>query len=451
MKKLLSHILVLSVFITSCKDDDIAIFDKPSAQRSAEAIATLKADLVAPQNGWKVKYRPVDDTGSYYVLLYFNDNGKVTIKTDLGANNGEFQEQTIGYRIDNALGLELIFENYSFFSFLFEQDQANFGAEFEFKFVNKTDDKLIFSSKTDLVDPTILTFEPASSSDDNLLGTAIASNLSLMSNDLERFSSSQKITYQNKDIILYASLDEFRRVLDINAVSKKTNPAQRQLLNESGTYYLEGNSIVLEDPISTIAFGGVINVPRISLTTFGETTLTTCADPLTVHTYAGKIGNDDVVIETTMEDQAGSAFATLSDFYFAPLSNIRRDRFSLVDEITANVKGAVEMHLYYGIPLNDGTTLYGIGFVIVNDDGSVTFALRKFNPVLTQNKIEFNFEPTITLFGSQETDANLDNINIYLDALAEGNTTYVFKYADDIYEFHNPCSGWSVVFVNGNA
>src|SRR5689334_5221958 len=139
MKKFLSHILVLSVFITSCKDDDIAIFDKPSAQRSAEAIATLKADLVAPQNGWKVKYRPVDDTGSYYVLLDFNDNGKVTIKTDLGSNNGEFQEQTIGYRIDNALGLELIFENYSFFSFLFEQDQANFGAEFEFKFVNKTD------------------------------------------------------------------------------------------------------------------------------------------------------------------------------------------------------------------------------------------------------------------------------------------------------------------------
>jgi hypothetical protein len=451
MKKFLAHILVLSVFITSCKDDDIAIFEKPSAQRAAEAIATLKADLVAPPNGWKVKYRPVDDTGSYFVLLDFDDNGKVTIKTDLGANSGEFQSQTIGYRIDNALGLELIFENYSFFSFLFEQDQASFGAEFEFKFVSKTDDQLIFSSKTDLVDPTVLTFEPASASDVNLLGTPIAVNLSVMSNDLERFSSSQKITYQNKDIILYASLDEFRRVLDINAVSKKSNPAQRQLLNESGTYYLEGNSIVLEDPISTIAFGSIINVPRISLTTFGETNLTMCTDPITVHTYTGKIGNDDVVIETTMDDQAGSAFATLSDFYFAPLSNIRHDRFSLVDEITTNVKGAVEMHLYYGIELNDGTTLYGIGFVIVNDDGSVTFALRKFNPVLTQNKIVFNFEPTITLFGNQQTDANLDNINIYLDALAEGNTTYVFKYADDIYEFHNPCSGWSVVCVNGNA
>jgi hypothetical protein len=108
------------------------------------------------------------------------------------------------------------------------------------------------------------------------------------------------------------------------------------------------------------------------------------------------------------------------------------------------------MQLYYGTEFQDGTILYGIGFVIVNSNGSVTYALKEFTPVLTQNNIVFDFKPGITLLGEETTEAEVDNIEIYLNAITEGNNTYVFKYDSDIYEFHNPCNGWSFVFIKGD-
>src|SRR5690606_6989705 len=129
-------------------------------ERVAEAKAALKQDLTA--NPWKLKYKPEQGAGSFWMLLEFNDNDQVTIKSDLGSNEGKYYEQTISYRIDSSLGLELILETYSVFSFLFEQDQATFLAEYEFHYVNKTpDNALVFRSKTDVGNPTILLFQQA--------------------------------------------------------------------------------------------------------------------------------------------------------------------------------------------------------------------------------------------------------------------------------------------------
>ena len=55
MKKWIYIFGFVIVILTSCKDDEVAIFDKTADERVAEAIATLKQDLVAPANGWRVK------------------------------------------------------------------------------------------------------------------------------------------------------------------------------------------------------------------------------------------------------------------------------------------------------------------------------------------------------------------------------------------------------------
>ena len=197
--------------MTSCKDDEIAVFEKTADERVAEAIATLKQDLVSPANGWRLKYRPEDESGSFYVLLNFNEDNTVHIKSDLGSNDGQFFEQTVTYRIDSSLGLELIIETYSFFSFLFEQDDATFLAEYEFNFINKTpDEALVFNSKTDPGTPTILLFEQASADDVALLGTQLSTNLNIMSEDLNMIASSLKLTYQNRDLSLFLVLDTFQ-------------------------------------------------------------------------------------------------------------------------------------------------------------------------------------------------------------------------------------------------
>jgi hypothetical protein len=451
MMKRLLYVLGLLTALVSCKDEDVNIFDKSADERAAEAIASLKQELVAPADGWRIKYRPEAEAGSFYVLMDFDENDKVTIKTDLGADNGEYFEQTISYRIYNSLGLELILENYSFFSFLFEQDQATFGAEYEFNFVNKTpDNALVFNSKTDEGVPTILLFEKASPADAALLGVELSANLNVLANDFKKFTSSLKLAYDDKDLALYISLDERRRTLSVTSASLKTNTQSVQDINFSTPYLIQGDSLILDKALQGNILGSAINLRSVRLNQISEGSLAVCADPIPVHSYSGVTSQgDNVVLETSLVDVSGKSFAQLSDFYFSPLFYIFDNGTSVSDRITTDIAGAVEMHLYYGFEIGDGTLLYGIGFVIQNEDGTVTFALRQFNPVVTDNNIVFNFEPEVSIFGDPTT-ANVDNVNIYLDALAAGDKTYVFELSQDVYEFYNPCSGWSFVFINAN-
>jgi hypothetical protein len=274
MKQIVYILAVMLLALVSCKDDDINVFEKTADERAAQAIADLKQDLVAPANGWIVTYRPQEGAGTYYVLMDFQENNKVIIKTDLGAENGEYFEDTVSYRIDNSLGLELILENYSFFSFLFEQDQATFGAEYEFNYVNKTpDNALVFQSKTDLSTPDIILFEEASATDANLLGVNLARNLNTLSGDLDKFTSSLKLTYSNRDLALYLSLDELRRMVTITSASQNSNTNNVQNIGHTTGYLIEGDSIILDEPFQGTVLGNNVNIRSIKLNDIGESSI----------------------------------------------------------------------------------------------------------------------------------------------------------------------------------
>jgi major membrane immunogen (membrane-anchored lipoprotein) len=102
---------VIVFALTACRDSEVTpLFDKSADERTAEAIANLKTDLTAPDNGYKLKYKPNDDAGSFHVLLKFNDDNTVRIRTDLSAEDKRYFDDTITYRIDSSLGLELIME-----------------------------------------------------------------------------------------------------------------------------------------------------------------------------------------------------------------------------------------------------------------------------------------------------------------------------------------------------
>ncbi|HYG20288.1 MAG TPA: DUF4302 domain-containing protein, partial [Ohtaekwangia sp.] len=446
MKKgLFSVLWALLVVLASCKDDDVNIFDKPSDVRAAEAIASLKSDLTAPANGWIVKYRPESGSGSFYVLMKFGEDNTVTIRSDLGSNDGEFYEQTMTYRIDSSLGLELIIESYSFFSFLFEQDQATFLAEYEFDYANKTpDNELVFRSKSDPSNATILLFEEASPADINLLGMELSANLNEIADDLDNFSPTLKLTYQDMDLAFYLSLDELRRTLYIKGVSRKTTTASAQNVGFSSPYVIEGNTIVLDEPLTGTFFGNNISLESIAFDDdLAASEINACADPIPTHVMEGTTGTgDDITLEPTLVDVSGIKFTTLSDFYSTPIQNVFFNGFSAGNEIAQDIAGAQQMQLYY----NSGG-LYAMGFYIVNADGTAVWALREFTASLTDNRIEFDFAPTVTLFPQNATtDANLENVNNYLNAITEGGTTYVFEYSEGIYEFYNPCTGWTVAF-----
>jgi hypothetical protein len=451
MKKL--YILwILIIVLTSCKDDDINVFEETADERVAAAIQSLKDDLAAPANGWRLKYRPEDGGGSFYVLLKFDDENKVNIKTDLGSQDGEFYEQNVTYRIDSSLGLELIIENYSFFSFLFEQDQATYGAEFEFNYANKTPEgDLVFVSKTDLSNPTTLVFEEASATDANLLGKELSGNLNDMSDDLAIFSSSFKLTFETRDLLLFLALNESKRTIDIGSAAKKSNTASIQSIDFVSGYTIKGDSLILDTPLAGSFAGTSISLKSIAFSSFTNKSIDICVDPIVTHAYTGVTNaNLPVTLETTLQNATGRLFATESDFYYAPLSFIIDNGVSAASAIQQDIQGAVEMDLFYNTQLNDGSRLYGLGFTIINSDNSQTFAYRKFTPVLEDNKITFNFDSQISTLGNPVTDADISKIDIYLDKLTEGDNTFVFKLITDRYEFNNPCTGWSFVFINAN-
>lgn len=455
MKKVLYTIAIIFLGLTSCRDNDVNIFDKTADERVDEAIASLKADLVAPADGWRVRYQPESESGSFYVLMKFEEDGTVTIKSDIVANDGEFFTQANTYRIDSSLGLELIIESYSFFSFLYEQNEATFLAEYEFNYSDKTSDgELVFTSKTDPSNPTTLVFEEADDDDTDLLtkSKVISQNLTTLASDIDRFSSSLKLTYDNRDLILYISMDDFRRTLNITTASKKTNTSVTEDIGFSSGYLIKGDSIVFDSKLSGNFVGVSTSIKAIKLKDLEDAELDACGSPIATHAYTGVTSNNDnVVLETSLVDANGSKFADVSYFYYAPLEYIFDNGQSMSEDILAHIPTAAGLQLYYDIDLDDDIQ-YAIGFVLVNADGSVTYALRAFTPQLDNNRITFNFAPDITLFGNTTPDATTDQINYlntYLDELTMGNSTYVYEYSEDIFEFFNPCSGWSFVFLNG--
>lgn len=446
------HILTFLALITlfvSCNDDDTnRVFEKDADTRAAEAIDSLKQKLVAPANGWLLKYRPESESGSFYVLLTFNENGEVNIKSDLGADEGAYFDQTITYRIDNSLGLELIFENYSFFSYLFEQDQASFLAEFEFDYVNETGDGgLVFNSKSDPAPPTRIVLQPASPSNENLLGTGIAANISKMTGGLAALTTVLKLSYTQKDVALYLNLDDVRRTIRINYISTKSSNRNGQKLDFATGYILEGNAIVLDEALTGSFMGNSISVSSIVLDQLTSSVTTICSDTLTLYNYSGKLStNESVNLETSIFDPEGAIFYQSFDFFNAPIRNIfNEEGFSAQDQVAEDITGATHMQLYFR-QTQDGP-LNAVGFRIENPNASVTFALREFDFTMEGNNIKFDFAPDYTLFN--DTTAAVDTLamNKYLNLLTEGNNTYVYRYLDTVYEIYNPCNGWTFYFI----
>jgi hypothetical protein len=435
MKKLL-YPIILIFLLSGCKDDDIAVFDKTADERAAEAIASLKADLIAPTGGWKLKYQPEPGSGAFWILLTFRDDNTVTIKSDIPDEEGAYYEKTVTYRIDSSLGIELVLENYSFFSFLFEQDQATFGAEFEFVYVNKTPDgALVFRSKTDFVDQTILTFLPASAQDEELLGEEVAENL-------QQFPSSARIVFTNKDLAIYLSLDVLRRNSRFNYISLKSNLAQGQALEHNTGYIIRGDSMVFLQPLSYSFNGQQGRIKGISLDELGEVSINVCPQPTNVPAYTGILSTGDAAtLETSLFNYEGASFRTRSSVFFGHLLNIRDENGQRVNEqIGIDVKYAGGMLLY------NEPDFTALGFYIENPDGSTAIVVREYSAVYTGNIVEFTFAPNISVFRQPDPETNINNIDIYLNLLAEGGKAYVYRLDDQFYEFYNPCSGWRFVF-----
>ena len=448
------YIVGIMVFaLTACRDGEVKpLFDKSADERTADAIASLKTDLTAPVNGYKLKYNPTEGAGSYHVLIKFNADNTVRIRTDLAADDKRYFDETLTYRIDSGLGLELIMETYCFFGFLYQLDQASFGGEYQFIYASKTpDNALVFVSKTDPPgSQTRLVFEPAAAGDDKTyLSTTAATNLATMVNDLDfAYAEPFKITYDTRDLILYMSMDDVHRTISIGAASRKANTNTTAIIGFETAYTLNADSIVFDTPLKGTYVGLNVSLRSIKLdpTKFTPSSVTVCTAPITTHVYRGVTSaGEAVALEPTFADPAGAAFTTAGNLFSASIYDAYFNGEQAYQQLQNDISGVTHLQIYLG-----ASGITGIGFRMENKVGDPTYALWNFSLTRTGNKFTFTLGSDITLYENPNPDADIDKVKQYILDLTNGGNIYVFKVFDRVYELYNPCTGWSYTAVSYN-
>ncbi len=457
MTRLIVPFIFLMLLLAGCSNDDGPKLP-PYEERVSEAVNGLSTDLMTPTLGYRLEYQPVPESGVFLILMEFTDT-EVRIKSDVGGNNGQFFDQTIPYRIDNGLGLELIFETYCVFSYLFEQDQATFGAEFEFLFKGKEAENLIFESKTDVGSRTRLVFEPANPDDEDSFSRDIAENLDAFSTispkALAEVPPQQQIVLEDLGLSVFWTLDNQKRTIISQFAGEGTTVEEiiangGILLNHSSGYALSDGFLVLQEPLLFSLGGQNVTIDRIALTTFDMGAPNACpSEPSNAPRYRGFTpGIGDVTMLSTLLSTDGQDFQpniyTVNAFFI-----FDGDGNSLLEDgvIGDNFPNASGFAFLYGVELNNpDIPIYSAGLIM--EDGEIF--LREFQPTTTDiNRIEINFTNTFYHSGTPNP-GDQQRLTTVTEEIFSGGTVYAFDLpvtGITVHRLFNPCNQYEVFLV----
>lgn len=112
MKKIYNFLFILlaGLSLTACTGEVDDVFDKSSADRIAEAIATDKQLLTAAPNGWLMEYYAADTYGGYNMFVKFNDDNTVTAANELFDAG---KRETTHFKLEQSKGVVLSFDEYN--------------------------------------------------------------------------------------------------------------------------------------------------------------------------------------------------------------------------------------------------------------------------------------------------------------------------------------------------
>ena len=451
MRKLLLSLIIAAFFFGCQFDDDPKL--PPVEERIAKATEDLEDLLVAPANGWRIDYRPNFRGGDYLILLDFSRDGNVRIQSDVPANDGEFRDHIIPWRIDSGQGIELILETYGVFHFLFELNQATFGGEFEFIFVQEQEGALIFSSKSD---PSAVVFQPAAAGDADLISTNALVDLSQGTFRTPNLAGAGNFVQYNmylEDINATVSmamdLDLRRMKIQGIAAGQTTeeilNSTDKLVINHSSVFSIREESLVLEQPRNISFQGQDLSFSSIPIQNLQKITASFCAgqlDSLVTFNSANVAGLGNYTITNSLAT-THSEFRELPDDAYGINSGFIYDQDDnpISEAITEVFPDVVAFQWYWGLELNAGGTLNALGWVTVDELNNVSFILREFEATQQGNLLTLNW--TGTYFRQESlTQEQIDGANMLTDLIFEGGQVYVLEALsfDDLLEFYNPCN-----------
>lgn len=466
MKKYVVFIVLISIF--GCSESD-QINLEPAEVRASKAKADLIAKLTQPANGWALNYQPVPGAGIYFLLLDFREDGTVVIKSDVKSDNRDFYTDTLTYRIDTRLSLELIFETYGVFHYLFEQRASTFEAEFEFLFVEENGNNLVFASKTDnSTEQTFVTFTPAQPNAEDSFSRDIYENWNTFEENSPQFlgaSPAQQIVLTNQNISIFWNIDFLERNLHVDVagvgstiqeVSTNNNFTD---IDHSTGYLISDGKLILQSPFSFSLNGSNYTINEVELNNFSVTGPTLC--PSTVietPVYAGSIpGIGPCVVNKTLYDYQGSFFVPYENNPYSVnvLYVINANGFSLSQSgsINSYFPNAVGFAFNYGyIPDVDAPQepSYAVGLYVEDENGDIQTYLREFEMTATEgNKVQVNLLNNY-YFSDTPGVNDQQNLGLITDEIFSGGVVYasgVDVSGTEVFRLYNPCNGYEVYLV----
>ncbi|UXX78787.1 DUF4302 domain-containing protein [Reichenbachiella carrageenanivorans] len=441
----------------------------PPEERSEAAIGDLINELTQPANGWMMNYQPTPTSGVFYMLMEFSEDGTVRIQSDVPGDNGYFFDQTIPYRIDASLHLELIFETYGVLHYLFEIDQSTFGAEFEFYYVGKQGDNIVLSSKTDSQsNPTELLMVPAIANAADALSQELSTNMEAYDSLHAVFTGPMQHIVLKDQISLFWRISPYDRVIQVRGAAVGTTTAEVVSINKTNEldhvtgYSYFDEQVVLTDPFDFTLDGIEYTISALELTNFSRETTTVCTtDDYYAPLYDGQVeGIGTVQIHQTLFDVAGLGFQPQAERYSVNVYYVLSDEgfsiseYGIIEELYPN---ATNFIFNYGF--NDvAEPAYAVGLAVQADDGTTQVLLREFETTTTvENHVEVVFkdeatDPYYPATISAEDRANIKTITDEIFGVG-GGTVYAaeieFSNTEGltIFDLYNPCTEYEFLLV----
>ena len=449
--------LQILLFMTSCTLETTPIL-APVEERMETAAQELQDLLTAPPDGWKLDYQPIESSGRYQMILNFFEDGKCRIRSDVDANNGVFEDDTIQYRVDVAHDIELVLTTYGVFHYLFEKNQNFSGAEFEFLFIRDDNGDLVFSSKSDLAvfgESTVLTFTPANDVDIQGVSTEVSTLLSggywYGSNlaGLER-NIPYNMVLPDQNLTVSMVIDMTKRIALIEGIALGTNmdgvisAGEGLKVHQYMPFYLNSNQVIFNTPFTGTLGNINFELSSISLDQVAEPLiLDYCADGSTDELYqidvtssmgVGILNND---LFSSHSDFTGS-----NDFYYLSfLAIYDQDDDYAGDLADETFEGLASFQMYYNYELGDGEILNAVGFVDVDEFNNAEFFLRGFTIEQTGNHLQITWTGEDRITATEATEAQLQTLEDMTDLLF-GDEVFVNENLtlSSLFEFYNPCN-----------
>lgn len=463
-----TYLYFLPLLFYSCVSNDETTLE-PAEDRISNAKTALVNDLIAPTHGWVLNYQPVPEAGIYYILLDFKDDGTVTIESDVSSESKDFYIDEIPFRVDARLNLELILETYGVFHYLFEQQASTFEAEFEFLYVEKEGENLIFASKSDLAtEQTILTFVPATADASNAFSREAQKNWSSYQASSPQFlgaSPAQQVSIPSENISVYWNINFLERKLEVSVAAEgasqnEVNNANNfVIIDHITTYQIANDKLTLSDPFSFLINGKNYTVGEIELGNYNQSGEPVChvsteGSPL----YEGVIpGIGTCIIYKTLYDYEGSFFVPNPDSPYSVnvLFVIDGNGFSLSQSgsINEHFPKAVGFAFNYGYlpnPEDPQEPPYAVGLYVEDSDGNIQSYLREFEMTTTNgNSIDINLLDNyyFSVTPKPNDQANLEAITNEIFAEGRLYASGVDTNGNTVFRLYNPCNQYEVYLV----